>query len=250
MGSASILLISYGYIRMLGAAGVTDATRYAILNANYLEGGLQGHYDVLCANHNGRVAHEMIFDLRPFKHGAGPSIDEQDVAKRLMDYGFHAPTVSFPVAGTMMIEPTESESKDELDRFCDALIAIRKEIQEVVDGRVDPKDNVLKNAPHTADEVTSDAWTHPYSRQQVAYPLPYVRASKFWPAVGRIDNPRRPQPDYLPADGSMKGGSGRHHADPGSRPRIRIPLGDEASVSFSTTPPARQYASRLMGSQD
>ncbi len=188
-GSASILLISYGYIRMLGAAGVTDATRYAILNANYLKARLQSHYDVLYANHNGRVAHEMIFDLRPFKHGAGPSVDEQDVAKRLMDYGFHAPTVSFPVAGTMMIEPTESESKDELDRFCDALIAIRKEIQEVVDGRVDPKDNVLKNAPHTADEVTADDWTHPYSRQQAAYPLPYVRGNKFWPAVGRIDNP-------------------------------------------------------------
>ena len=188
-GSSSILLISYGYIRMLGAAGMTDATRYAILNANYLKARLQGHYDVLYANHNGRVAHEMIFDLRPFKHGAGPSVDEQDVAKRLMDYGFHAPTVSFPVAGTMMIEPTESESKDELDRFCDALIAIRKEIQEVVDGRVDPKDNVLKNAPHTADEVTSDSWTHPYSREQAAYPLPFVRANKVWPSVARIDNP-------------------------------------------------------------
>jgi glycine dehydrogenase len=188
-GSASILLISYGYIRMLGARGMTDATRYAILNANYLKARLQGHYDVLYANHNGRVAHEMIFDLRPFKHGAGPSVDEQDVAKRLMDYGFHAPTVSFPVAGTMMIEPTESEAKDELDRFCDALIAIRAEIQAVVNGTVDPKDNVLKNAPHTADEVTSDKWTHAYTRQQAAFPLPYVRAGKFWPAVARIDNP-------------------------------------------------------------
>ena len=188
-GSASILLISYGYIRMLGADGMTNATRYAILNANYLKARLQGHYDVLFANHNGRVAHEMIFDLRPFKRGAGPSVDEQDVAKRLMDYGFHAPTVSFPVAGTMMIEPTESESKDELDRFCDALIAIRAEIQTIVDGKADPKDNLLKNAPHTADEVTSDEWTHPYSRQQAAFPLPYVRANKFWPAVARIDNP-------------------------------------------------------------
>jgi glycine dehydrogenase len=188
-GSASILLISYGYIRMLGAQGVTDATRYAILNANYLKARLQEHYDVLYANHNGRVAHEMIFDLRPFKHGAGPSIDEQDVAKRLMDYGFHAPTVSFPVAGTMMIEPTESESQDELDRFCDALIAIRKEIEAVVSGKADPKDNVLKNAPHTADELTADTWTHPYSRQEAAYPLPFVRANKFWPSVGRIDNP-------------------------------------------------------------
>jgi glycine dehydrogenase len=131
----------------------------------------------------------MIFDLRPFKHGAGPSVDEQDVAKRLMDYGFHAPTVSFPVAGTMMIEPTESESQDELDRFCDALIAIRQEIEAVVTGKADPKDNVLKNAPHTADELTADTWTHPYSRQDAAYPLPFVRANKFWPSVGRVDNP-------------------------------------------------------------
>jgi glycine dehydrogenase len=188
-GSASILLISYGYIRMLGAEGMTNATRYAILNANYLKARLTGHYGVLYANRQGRVAHEMIFDLRPFKHGSGASVDELDVAKRLMDYGFHAPTVSFPVAGTMMIEPTESESKDELDRFCDALIAIRKEIAAVVEGKVDPKDNVLKNAPHTAAEVTADEWTHPYTREQAAYPLPFVRANKFWPSVARIDNP-------------------------------------------------------------
>ena len=188
-GSASILLISYGYIRMLGASGMTDATRVAILNANYIKARLAGHYEELYANHNGRVAHEMIFDLRPFKHGSGPSVDEQDVAKRLMDYGFHAPTVSFPVAGTMMIEPTESESKAELDRFCDALISIRREIQDVIDGRVDPRDNVLKNAPHTAEEVSSDAWSHSYTREQAAYPAPFVRANKFWPAVGRIDNP-------------------------------------------------------------
>ena len=188
-GSASILLISYGYIRMLGAEGMTDATRVAILNANYIKARLDGHYDELYANHNGRVAHELIFDLRPFKMGSGPSVDEQDVAKRLMDYGFHAPTVSFPVAGTMMIEPTESESKDELDRFCDALIAIRREIQDVLDGRADARDNVLKNAPHTAEEVTADGWSHPYSREQAAYPLPFVRANKFWPAVARIDNP-------------------------------------------------------------
>jgi len=188
-GSASILLISYGYVRMLGGQGMTEATRHAILNANYIKARLQGHYDELYANHNGRVAHEMIFDLRPFKHGSGPSVDEQDVAKRLMDYGFHAPTVSFPVAGTMMIEPTESESKDELDRFCDALIAIRTEIQDVLDGNVDGRDNVLKNAPHTAEEVTSDSWTHPYSRAQAAYPLPYLRDAKFWPPVARIDNP-------------------------------------------------------------
>jgi glycine dehydrogenase len=188
-GSASILLISYGYISMLGAAGMTDATRVAILNANYIKARLAGHYDELYSNHNGRVAHEMIFDLRPFKHGAGASVDEQDVAKRLMDYGFHAPTVSFPVAGTMMIEPTESESKAELDRFCDALVSIRGEIQDVIDGRADPRDNVLKNAPHTAAEVTSDTWSHPYTREQAAYPAPYVRANKFWPAVARIDNP-------------------------------------------------------------
>ncbi|MBA3297869.1 MAG: aminotransferase class V-fold PLP-dependent enzyme, partial [Acidobacteria bacterium] len=188
-GSASILLISYGYIRMLGAEGMADATRYAILNANYLKARLHEHYNVLYSNHNGRVAHEMIFDLRPFKRAVGASIDEQDVAKRLMDYGFHAPTVSFPVAGTMMIEPTESESKDELDRFCDALVAIRQEIQAVMDGTADAKDNVLKNAPHTAEEVTSDTWTHPYSRAQAAYPLPFVKANKFWPAVSRIDNP-------------------------------------------------------------
>jgi glycine dehydrogenase len=188
-GSASILLISYGYIRMLGGPGMTEATRYAILNANYIKARLKGHYEELYANHNGRVAHEMIFDLRPFKHGAGASVDEQDIAKRLMDYGFHAPTVSFPVPGTMMVEPTESESKEELDRFCDALIAIRKEIQAVTDGTADPKDNVLKNAPHTADVVTSDSWAHPYSREQAAYPLPFVRANKFWPTVSRIDNP-------------------------------------------------------------
>ena len=188
-GSASILLISYGYIRMLGPDGLTEATRYAILNANYIKARLEGHYEELYANHNGRVAHEMIFDLRPFKHGSGPTIDEQDVAKRLMDYGFHAPTVSFPVPGTMMIEPTESESKDELDRFCEALIAIRQEIQAVLDGVADPRDNVLKNAPHTAQEVTADTWSHSYSREQAAYPLPFVRANKIWPSVARIDNP-------------------------------------------------------------
>jgi glycine cleavage system P protein (glycine dehydrogenase) len=188
-GSASILLISYGYLRMLGADGMTDATKVAILNANYIKARLEAHYDVLYVNHSGRVAHEMIFDLRPFKHGSGPSVDEQDVAKRLMDYGFHAPTVSFPVPGTMMIEPTESEPKGELDRFCDALIAIRKEIQAVLDGQADATDNVLKNAPHTADAVTADAWAHPYSREQAAYPLPWVRTNKVWPSVSRIDNP-------------------------------------------------------------
>jgi glycine dehydrogenase len=185
--SASILLISYGYIKMLGGEGMTDATRFAILNANYIKSRLEGHYPVLYTRENGRVAHEMIFDLRPLKVQSG--IDETDVAKRLMDYGFHAPTVSFPVAGTLMIEPTESESKDELDRFCDAMIAIRAEIQDVIDGKADRQNNVLKNAPHTAAAVSADEWPHPYSRHQGAYPLPFVRAKKFWPSVGRIDNP-------------------------------------------------------------
>ena len=185
-GSASILLISYGYIKMLGGEGVTESTRYAILNANYIKARLAGHYDVLYARANGRVAHEMIFDLRKFK-AAG--VEEGDVAKRLMDYGFHAPTVSFPVPGTLMIEPTESEDKGELDRFCDALISIRQEIDDVVSGTADAKDNVLKNAPHTAAVVTADSWTHPYSREQAAYPLPWVKANKFWPSVGRVDNP-------------------------------------------------------------
>ncbi len=184
-GSASILLISYGYIKMLGGDGVTESTKYAILNANYVKARLAGHYDVLYARANGRVAHEMIFDLRKFK---AYGVEEGDVAKRLMDYGFHAPTVSFPVPGTLMIEPTESEDKAELDRFCDALIAIRQEIEDVVTGKADAKDNVLKNAPHTAAAVTADTWTHPYSREQAAYPLPWVRTSKFWPSVGRVDN--------------------------------------------------------------
>ncbi len=185
-GSASVLLISYGYIKMLGGDGVTEATKFAILNANYIKSRLEGQFDVLYTRPNGRVAHEMIFDLRAFK-AAG--VEEGDVAKRLMDYGFHAPTVSFPVPGTLMIEPTESEDKAELDRFCDALLAIRQEIDDVVSGRADAKDNVLKNAPHTAAQVTADTWSHPYSREQAAYPLPWVRANKFWPSVGRIDNP-------------------------------------------------------------
>ena len=185
-GSASILLISYAYIRMLGASGLTDATRYAILNANYIKARLEQHYPVLYARTNGRVAHELIFDLRGFK-SAG--IEEMDVAKRLMDFGFHAPTVSFPVAGTLMVEPTESEDKGELDRFCDAMIQIRREIEAVVSGRADRKDNLLKNAPHTAEAIAADDWPHPYSREEAAFPLPFVRANKFWPSVGRIDNP-------------------------------------------------------------
>ena len=185
--SASILLISYAYIRMLGGNGMTSATRYAILNANYVKARLERHYPVLYTRPNGRVAHEMIFDLRPLKQASG--IDETDVAKRLMDYGFHAPTVSFPVGGTLMVEPTESEPKEELDRFCEAMIAIRREMQDVIEGKADPKDNVLKNAPHTAAAVTADAWDHAYSRERAAFPLPFVRAKKFWPPVGRIDNP-------------------------------------------------------------
>ncbi len=188
-GSADILVISHAYIRMLGADGMTEATRYAILNANYIKARLEGHYGVLYTNEKGRVAHELIFDLRPFKMGHGATVDELDVAKRLMDYGFHAPTVSFPVPGTMMVEPTESEPKEELDRFCDALIAIRREIQAVLDGKVDPKDNVLKNAPHTAAEATANEWPHPYSREEAVFPLPWVRGKKIWPVVGRIDNP-------------------------------------------------------------
>ena len=185
-GSASILLISYGYIRMLGADGVTNATRYAILNANYVKARLEAHYPVLYTRDNGRVAHELIFDLRQFK---SDGVEEMDVAKRLMDYGFHAPTVSFPVVGTLMVEPTESEDMAELDRFCDAMIQIRAEIDEVVAGRVGSSDNVLKNAPHTAEAVSATEWSHPYTREQAAFPLPFVRANKFWPAVGRIDNP-------------------------------------------------------------
>jgi glycine dehydrogenase len=186
-GSASILLISYGYVRMLGGQGMTDATRMAMLNANYLKVKLEPYYPVLYAGSKGRVAHELIFDLRPIKQQTG--IDETDVAKRLMDYGFHAPTVSFPVPGTLMVEPTESEPKEELDRFCEAMIAIRREIQSVADGRSDARDNVLKQAPHAAADVTSDDWSHPYSRREAAYPVAGLHERKYWPAVSRIDNP-------------------------------------------------------------
>jgi len=185
-GSASILLISYGYIRMLGGKGVKDATIYAILNANYIKARLESVYPILYSGAMGRAAHEMIVDLRQFK-AAG--VSAEDVAKRLMDYGFHAPTLSFPVAGTIMIEPTESEDKDELDRFCDAMLSIRKEIDEVADGTMDQHSNVLTNAPHTARMVTNDAWTFTYSREKAAYPLPYLRHSnKFWPSVARVDS--------------------------------------------------------------
>ena len=184
-GSASILLISHGYMSMLGPAGMQRATAMAILNANYLKAQLESQYAVLYTRANGRVAHELIFDLRAFEPYG---ITELDIAKRLMDYGFHAPTVSFPVSGTMMVEPTESEGIEELDRFCAALRAIRDEIQAVIDGRADPVDNVLKNAPHTALEAITDDWSHSYSREQAVYPVAFVRANKVWPSVGRIDN--------------------------------------------------------------
>jgi len=185
-GSASILLISYGYIRLLGKSGISDASRYAILNANYLKTRLGEHYDILYEGENGRVAHEFILDLREICKSAGITVE--DVAKRLMDYGFHAPTMSWPVAGTLMVEPTESESMEEMDRFCEAMIKIRREIQEIIDGAVDPSDNVLVNSPHTVLNLVSSDWEHSYSRQQAFFPLPYLRDSKFWPPVSRIDN--------------------------------------------------------------
>ncbi len=185
-GSPSILPISWMYIRMMGGAGLTRATQVAILSANYMAWRLDPHYPVLFRGARGRCAHEFILDLRPFEDSAG--IKAEDIAKRLMDYGFHAPTMSFPVPGTLMIEPTESESREELDRFCDALIAIRQEIRAIEQGRADRDDNVLKNAPHTAAAVAAVDWSHAYTREQAAYPAAWVRAHKFWPAVGRIDN--------------------------------------------------------------
>jgi glycine dehydrogenase len=185
-GSASILLISYGYIRMLGNEGVTAATKFAILNANYMRARLEGQYDILYTNHNGQCAHEFIVDLRPFKKSA--EVEAEDIAKRLIDYGFHAPTMSFPVPGTIMIEPTESEDKAELDRFCDALLNIRQEIKAIEDGQSDKKDNALKHAPHTQLVVCSSDWMHGYTREQAAFPLPYVSLNKFWPSVGRVNN--------------------------------------------------------------
>ncbi|WP_108866639.1 aminomethyl-transferring glycine dehydrogenase [Aquimarina aquimarini] len=181
-GSALACLISYGYITMLGAKGLKEATNYAILNANYIKERLNGHYDVLYSGERGRAAHEMIIDCRPFKANG---IEVTDIAKRLMDYGFHAPTVSFPVAGTIMIEPTESESKEELDRFCDAMISIRKEIAEAT---TDNPNNPMKNAPHTMTMLTADTWDFPYTREQAAYPLPYIIDNKFWPSVRRVDD--------------------------------------------------------------
>jgi glycine dehydrogenase len=185
-GSASILLISWAYIALLGKTGVRRSTEMALLGANYMAKRLEGHYDVLFRGRRGRVAHEFILDLRPLRRASG--ITEEDVAKRLMDYGFHAPTMSWPVPGTIMVEPTESESKAELDRFCDAMISIRAEIQQVELGLLDREDNPLRNAPHTARAVLSDAWAHKYSREQAAFPAPWTREHKFWPSVGRVDN--------------------------------------------------------------
>jgi len=184
-GSASILTISWMYIRMMGPRGLTDATKVAILNANYIAKRLDPHFPVLFKGKRGLVAHECIVDLRQFKIAG---IEVEDAAKRLMDYGFHAPTVSFPVAGTMMIEPTESEAKPELDRFCDAMISIRQEIEAVVSGQMDRQNNLLKNAPHTATQLASEKWDHPYSREQAAFPAAWTRNFKFWPHVARIDN--------------------------------------------------------------
>ncbi len=185
-GSALILLISYGYIKMLGADGLKAATEIAILNANYMKERLKDSYKILYTGKNGRCAHEMILDCNDFKMASG--VEVADMAKRLMDYGFHAPTVAFPVVNTLMVEPTESESKAELDRFCDAMIAIRKEIQEIIDGKFDKTNNVIKNAPHTAKLIIADNYDKPYGREKAAFPLPYVKANKFWPSVARVDN--------------------------------------------------------------
>ncbi|MCB0685686.1 MAG: glycine dehydrogenase (aminomethyl-transferring), partial [Saprospiraceae bacterium] len=185
-GSASILLISYGYIKMLGYRGITEATKNAILNANYLKSRLEKDFTILYVGENGYSAHEFILDLRPFK---SVGIGAEDVAKRLIDYGFHAPTLSFPVAGTLMIEPTESEDKDELDRFCQALLQIRSEIDEIARGDYPADNNVLVNAPHTIELISADHWAFPYSREKAGFPIAWVREiGKCWPTVRRVDN--------------------------------------------------------------
>ncbi|MBT6710319.1 MAG: glycine dehydrogenase (aminomethyl-transferring), partial [Candidatus Marinimicrobia bacterium] len=185
-GSSSILLIPWAYIAMMGGDGLRKATQVAILNANYMAKKLENDFLILYRGIGGYNAHEFIIDLRKLKNQSG--ISDEDVAKRLMDYGFHAPTMSFPVPGTLMIEPTESESKREMDRFCNAMISIRQEIQDVIDGTMDANDNPLKNAPHTASVVIDDEWKHSYSRQIAAYPAPWLKEHKYWPTVGRIDN--------------------------------------------------------------
>jgi glycine dehydrogenase len=185
-GSASILPISWVYIALMGPRGLTKASQVAILNANYMAKRLEGHYEVVYRGAKGRSAHEFILDLRPFKKSAG--IEAEDVAKRLMDYGYHAPTMSFPVVGTLMIEPTESESKAELDRFCDAMIAIRQEIRAIEDGAIATDASPLHHAPHTVDTVTADTWDRAYSRREAGFPAPWLTEHKFWPYVARIDN--------------------------------------------------------------
>jgi glycine dehydrogenase len=185
-GSASILIISYAYIKMMGGEGLTKASEVAILNANYIKARLEKNFPVLYSGEKGRVAHELIFDTRIFKDSAG--VEVEDIAKRLMDYGYHAPTVSFPVAGTLMVEPTESESKAELDRFCDTMLMIADEIKEIQLGIADQKDNVLKNSPHTIREISSNDWNHPYSREKAAFPASWLRSTKFWASVGRVNN--------------------------------------------------------------
>jgi glycine dehydrogenase len=186
-GSASILMISWAYIRMMGAEGLAHATKIAILNANYVARRLEESFPVFYKGTKGRVAHECILDMRHFKGQVGIEVD--DIAKRLMDYGFHSPTMSFPIPSTMMIEPTESESKGELDRFCEAMISIRNEIREIENGSQPREGNVLKSAPHTADTLLTTEWTRPYSREKAAYPMAWLKDHKFWPAVGRLDNP-------------------------------------------------------------
>jgi glycine dehydrogenase len=185
-GSPSILVISWAYIRLMGGAGLAEATKHAILNANYMAKRLEEAYPIVYKGRHGHVAHEFILDLRPFKASADVGVD--DVAKRLMDYGFHAPTMSWPVPGTLMVEPTESESKEELDRFCDAMLAIRREIDDIEKGRLDRNDNPLKNAPHTMLDVAANEWGHAYPREQAAFPMPALREHKFWPPVNRVDN--------------------------------------------------------------
>ena len=185
-GSASILPISWAYIRLLGADGLRRATAVAVLNANYIAKRLAPHFPVLYTGKNGLVAHECIIDLRPIKEACGITVE--DVAKRLVDYGFHAPTMSFPVPDTLMIEPTESEAKRELDRFCDAMIAIRGEIAQIESGAVDPTDNLLRNAPHTYHLLLATPWSKPYSKEQAFFPMRMLREDKYWPPVGRVDN--------------------------------------------------------------
>ena len=185
-GSASILPISWMYMKMMGTKGLLEATQNAILNTNYIAAKLKDHYEILYKGKDGLVAHECIIDIRPLKESAG--IEVEDVAKRLIDYGFHAPTMSWPVPGTLMIEPTESESKNELDRFCSAMISIKKEINDVIEGKSNAKNNMLKNSPHTMGTITKETWDHPYTREDAVFPAPWLREYKYWPTVGRIEN--------------------------------------------------------------